>query len=133
MSINNSLIDGLSVIKNGYRFKLETVLVNKSKKMLGFLRVLKKNGFIRNFLVLSNNETKLKIYLKYSVEGISAIQDIKIISTPSNYIYCDNDFLWALKKRPDFSCFILDSPEGIITSKDAFKSGLGGELLCHVS
>jgi small subunit ribosomal protein S8 len=133
MSVNNSLIDGLAIIKNGYSFKLKTVLIKKSKKTIEFLQVLKKNGFIRNFSIFSDNQKELKVFLKYSVEGSPAIRNIKIISTPSNYAYCDNAFLWALRKTPDFSCFILDSPVGIVTSKEAFKAGTGGELLCRVS
>lgn len=133
MSVNNSLIDGFSIIKNGYRFRLDNVLVKKSKKMKEFLRVLKENGFIRNYVFSKNDPRKIKIFLKYSGEGNPAIRDIRIISTSSNYTYCDNKVLWTLKKRPDFGCFILDSPAGIMTSKTASKCGAGGELLCCVS
>jgi len=70
------------------------------------------------------------ITLNYSQDGECSIRGIKIISKPSLKVNSDKNGLMKYVKR--FSCAIVSTSQGIMSSKEAIERNLGGEVLCEV-
>ena len=78
------------------------------------------------------DSTKISVLLKYN-KGISVIQNIKKISSPSRSIYfskIDIDF-WKNKTKHDF--LVISSNKGVISSNESSALGTGGKILCIIS
>jgi len=131
------VINPLSKLYNqlikGYELKLESVLVLKSKTVLAVLDILLLEGFIRGYTFNTKDSGKIKVLLKYSLNGREkAIRDIKGVSKPSKRFYVTLDDLWSFYWDLPFVCLVLSTSKGIMTSKEALKYNIGGELLCYV-
>lgn len=95
-------------------------------------QILKDEGFIKNFVILNEEELtqkSIKIFLKY-VAGESAIHKITRISTPGRRMYSGIKNVKPVIGGLGLS--ILTTNKGIITHKKAKELGLGGEVLCTI-
>ncbi len=122
--------DFLTVIRNGLMVRKRRVTVPSSKMRERIVTVLKDEGYIKDF-ALKNEDQKqsLTIFLKY-VDGQPVIHEIKRASKPSRRVYerCD-------KITPvigGLGTAILTTSSGIMTDRQAKKSGIGGEVICRV-
>jgi len=132
MVVNNTLSDLYARIKNGYRLKLNEVLVLNSKMVVKVLDILLLEGFIRGYSFNVKDSNKIKVLLKYSVSGKKAIRDIKGVSGSGRRIYVSVDVLWSFYSEANTVCLVLSTSKGIINLKTALKYNIGGELLCMV-
>jgi small subunit ribosomal protein S8 len=130
--VTNALSDTYSRIKNGYKLNSVSVFALKSKKVVGMLDILLLEGFIRGYSFNPLEQNKIKILLKYTSEGHCSLQVIKGISRAGYKVYVTNEDLWNIHLKSSTSCFILSTSKGVISSKQALKYNLGGELLCYV-
>lgn len=133
MSMQDTIADMLTVIRNGQARTKQSVKVACSKEKQNILNVLKAEGFIQDFDVvdLGNNKKELSIQLKY-FNNAPVIREIKRVSKPSLRVYVGKDEL------PDVFgglgiAVISTSKEGVITNKEARRLGIGGEVLCTVA
>ncbi len=129
MSFNDPIAELLTRIRNGKSAKLRFVDIIISKVKLEIVEILKKHGFIENFLV--NRELKkMRIFLRYTKTRSSVIHEMIRISSPGfrKYIEC--------KKIPKIAngmgIAILSTSKGIVDGDTARKQNLGGEFLCKV-
>jgi len=132
MSVINTLSDTYIRIKNGYILNSKFVWVIKSKQVVNILSILYLEGFIRSYSFDSNQPNKIKVDLKYSSDGQGAVRNIKGISKSSRRVYTSNKTLWGLCSKNSLGCFILSTSKGVMSSKEALKINVGGELLCYV-
>jgi len=106
--------------------------IPSSKMKISIAKILKDEGFIKNYKMIDDNKQKiLRIYLKYSNENCSAIMSLTRISSPGRRIYIKADDL-----RPVFNnigIWILSTSKGVITNKAAQKLNVGGEVVCEIS
>ncbi len=123
----------LTIIRNRIKSSKPYAIAPHSKMNEGLARVLKAEGFIKDFEVdISNPACKqIKIILKY-VEGESVIHEIQRVSKPSLRIYTKVKNLKPVIGGLGVS--ILTTNRGIMTDKQAKNStaGIGGEVLCTV-
>ena len=124
--------DLLTIIRNGYSAKKETVSVNYSKAKHAIANTLLKNGYLEGIKVEGKKEVakkKLIITLKY-LNDTPAITNIKRISKPSVRIYS------SVRKIPvslsGTGINIVSTSKGVMTDKKARKEKLGGEIICKV-
>lgn len=125
-----TLCDNYSIIKNGYLSKFSEVYVKRSKQTENFLKVLYKEGMIRGYNL--KDSSKICVLLKYN-KGISVIQNIKKVSSPSRSIYfskIDIEY-WKNKTKHDF--LIISSNKGVISSNEVDQLNVGGKILCIIS
>ncbi len=119
----------LTSIKNALIIKKEACFVSTSKITTEIARILKENKFIENFS--KENQTNkiscLKLTLKY-IDKQPAITQIKRISHLGKRIYLGYEDL----RIPKFGIVIISTSKGIMTSREAKKMKLGGELLCEI-
>lgn len=122
--------DFLTIIRNGLQKRKRFVSAPCSKEKLGIATVLKEEGYIRDYQRIEDGcKASLKVFLKY-VDGKSVVSEITRISTPGRRRYEGLDNMTSVVGGLGVS--ILTTNLGIITDKQARKSGIGGEVLCHV-
>jgi small subunit ribosomal protein S8 len=131
MSVSDPIADYLTIIRNGSKAGFKYVDVPASKIKRQITRVLYKQGFVKRFIFIEDNKQGLlRIWLKYDGEGKPIINTIKKISTPGRREYVDVSGLPRV--RNNLGTAILTTPKGIMTSQEAARSNVGGEVLCHV-
>jgi small subunit ribosomal protein S8 len=130
MSMNYRLADMFSQIRNGQQARLDRVRVQASKLLGNVLEVLKKEGFIRDYRKVENDQkAEYEIELKYH-EGERVIKEIVCISKPGRRVYCE------ISKLPRYynglGIAILSTSKGVMSDFDARQANVGGEVLCSV-
>lgn len=117
--------DFLVQLKNAVRAHRREVVVVPSKLIVAVAKTLRKEGFL---LEVSQKKGKVTVTLAYQKKQPVMI-DIKLVSRPGLRIYMTRDDLAA---RRGVSFLILTTPKGVITSKEALKKGIGGEVIAEV-
>ena len=131
MSMTDPIADMLTRIRNGNKAKFEKVDIPLSKEKLEIAKILKQEGYIKNFKVLSEEKKgTLRVYLKYDAQNRGIILGIKRVSKPGLRIYVKSKKI--LPVLNGFGINIVSTPQGIITDNDAKKLNVGGELICSV-
>lgn len=130
MSMNDPLGDMLTRIRNGQKARMQTVRTPASKLRANVLDVLKREGYIRNYV--SENEKpggEIVIELKYH-EGEPVIREISRVSTPGRRVYSKISDLPRFYNGLGIS--ILSTPRGVMSDSEARTANVGGEVLCRV-
>jgi small subunit ribosomal protein S8 len=131
MAMSDPIADMLTRIRNAGRAKFASVDIPGSKLKTELAKVLKNEGFIKNYKFLKDNKQGiLRIYLKYGQDRNSAVFGLERISRPGRRTYKKSRDL-----KPIFSGMgvaVLSTSRGVMTDKRAAKEKLGGEVLCKV-
>jgi small subunit ribosomal protein S8 len=131
MSMTDPIADMLTRIRNGNKAKFEKVDIPLSKEKLEIAKILKQEGYIKNFKVLSEEKKgTLRVYLKYDAQNRGIINGIKRVSKPGLRIYVKSKKILSVLNGLGIN--IVSTPQGIITDNDAKKLNVGGELICSV-
>lgn len=111
--------------------KLQKVDIPSSNLKVNIATVLKQEGFIKNYKVISDNlQGVLRVYLKYIDEKDPVINEIKRISKPGGRVYKKSEDIPVVKNG--LGVAILSTSKGIITDIAARKAGVGGEVICTI-
>jgi small subunit ribosomal protein S8 len=129
MSFNDPIAELLTHIRNAQDTKLRYVDVSISKIKLKLVDILKKQGFIENYLV-SNEKRKMRIFLRYTKARKSVINGLKRISSPGFRKYIE--YKKIPKVANGMGVAILSTSIGVIDGDTARKQKVGGEFLCKV-
>jgi len=124
--MENSIIDLIIRIKNGYMAKKETIESPCSKYKVAVLNKLVSLKFIKGYEVKGEIKKGMTIDLAYE-EDRPAISDVKIYSKPGMRLYISYKNLKPVLSGFGYS--ILSTSKGIMTDREAKKAKLGGELL----
>ncbi len=131
MSMQDPIADMLTRIRNGQMAQKEAVLIPFSKVKFAIAKVLKEQGFIKDFSQQGNPvKPVLSVDLKY-FNGIPVIDEIKRVSRPGLRIYKKS--LDLPKVKGGLGVAIVSTCKGIMSDKQAREENLGGEVLCSVS
>ncbi|MCO7233843.1 MULTISPECIES: 30S ribosomal protein S8 [unclassified Cobetia] len=129
MSMQDTLADMFTRIRNAQMATKETVSMPSSKLKVEVARVLKEEGYITEFAVAEGAKPELTLTLKY-FEGKSVIESIKRISKPSLRQYKGKGEL--PKVADGLGIAIVSTSRGVMTDRAARQAGVGGEVLCTV-
>ena len=122
--------DMLARIKNAQMRNSKKVLMPSSKFKTKIADVLKNEGYIIDYKVLSeDSKSNLEILLKYS-SGNPVISTIQRVSKPGRRIF--SSFESLPKINNGLGIAIISTPKGVMTDIDARKQKLGGEIICKV-
>lgn len=131
MGMTDPIADMLTRIRNALMASYNSVDVPGSRMKINIAKVLKSEGFIKNFKLIDDKKQGIiKIYFKYDEKGEPIIDGLKRISKPGCRIYAKNDSI--PKVLNGFGINILSTSKGIITDKQAREMGVGGEVICSV-
>ncbi|QTF92510.1 30S ribosomal protein S8 [Halomonas sp. BM-2019] len=129
MSMQDTLADMFTRIRNAQMATKETVTMPSSKLKVEVARVLKDEGYITDFAVTESAKPELTVTLKY-FEGKPVIEHLQRVSKPSLRQYKGKD---ALPKVADgLGIAIVTTSNGVMTDRAARKAGVGGEVICTV-
>ena len=131
MTISDPIADMLTRIRNAIMARHDFVLVPSSRMKLSIARILREEGFINDYEVLKGKPHRVvKIYLKYSDNNQSILSGSERVSKPGLRVYVQR------KEIPrvygGLGIAIVSTPKGVMTGQQAWRQGLGGELLCYV-
>lgn len=131
MSVSDPVADMLTKIRNASGAKFERVDIPTSKLKLEIVKILKTEGYIRNFKLVSEDEREaIRVFLKYDDRQNPIIHGIKKISTPGRRVYS------GYKKMPrvlnGYGTLIVSTSSGVTTGRKALERRVGGELICSI-
>lgn len=131
MAIHDPISDMLTKIRNAMNAKHEKVDIISSKEKLEIIKILKNEGYIKNFKKINENSLNLfRIFLKYDENGDSIILGIKRISKPGRRVYKGYKNIGRLFNG--MGTYIVSTSTGITTGKKAIERKVGGEVICSV-
>jgi small subunit ribosomal protein S8 len=131
MSISDPVADMLTKLRNAGMAKHEKVDVANSKLKLEIIKILKTEGYIRNFKKLNQEGANtLRVFLKYDDNEGPVIHGLERVSTPGRRVYA------GYKNMPrvynGYGTLIVSTSAGVTTGKKAAERKVGGEILCTV-
>ena len=131
MTVTDPIADMLTRIRNAIMARYDSVLVPASKMKLAIARILKEEGFISDYEVVRGKSHRvIKVHLKYTDKNQSVISGLERASKPGLRIYVQQ------KEIPrvygGLGIAILSTSNGVMTGYQAWRQGIGGELLCYV-
>ena len=130
MSLSDPIGDMIARIKNSLLRNHKKVELPSSNFKIKIAEVLKNEGYIKNYIVLQEqNKFKLEIELKYNF-GSPVISSIQRVSKPGRRIFSSADSLPKINNGLGIA--IVSTPKGVMTDIDARKQKVGGEIICKV-
>jgi small subunit ribosomal protein S8 len=131
MSVTDPVADMLTKIRNANMARFEKVDISTSKLKLEITKILKNEGYIKNFKkVVQDEKSYLRIFLKYKEDGNPIIHGIKRVSKPGRRMYR------GYKQMPrvfnGYGTLIISTSVGVTTGRKAVEKKVGGEMLCTV-
>ena len=131
MTLTDPIGDMFSRIRNGQMRSLETIIIPSSNFRQNILKILKTEGYIKDFYIEKNDNNKisLKVNLKY-YEGDPVIKEIKRISKPGRRVYSRATSI--PKVMNGLGLAIISTPKGVMSDVEARKQNVGGEIICRV-
>ncbi len=131
MSLTDPIADMLTRIRNAVLVKKKDVNMPSSRLKVEIAKVLKEEGYIKNFKVIDNNKQgNLILTLKYTEANRPVLTGLQKISKPGCRIYCKRE---AIPKVLDgLGVAIVSTSHGIVSGKTCEEKGVGGEVLCYI-
>jgi small subunit ribosomal protein S8 len=131
MSISDPVADMLTKIRNAGMAKHEKVDIPTSKLKLEIVKILKTEGYIKNFKkVNQDGGNTIRVFLKYDEQTGPIIHGIEKVSKPGRRVYA------GYKNMPrvynGYGTLIVSTSIGVTTGKKAAEKQVGGEIICTV-
>jgi small subunit ribosomal protein S8 len=131
MSVSDPVADMLTKLRNAGMSKHEKVDITTSRLKLEIVKILKTEGYIRNFKKVTQSGINIiRVFLKYDEGTGPVIHGIKKVSTPGRRVYT------GYKSMPrvfnGFGTLIVSTSSGVTTGKKAAEKKVGGEVICMV-
>ncbi len=131
MTLVDPIGDMLTRIRNGQMRSLNNIEIPFSNFRTKILDVLKKEGYIINYVISDNKNTikSILVKLKY-YDGQPVIKEIKRISKPGRRVYSRATSI--PKVLNGLGLAILSTSKGVMSDVEATKNNLGGEIICRI-
>jgi small subunit ribosomal protein S8 len=129
--LTDPVADMLTRIRNANKALHDHAEMPNSKLKVEIARILKEEGYIRDFHVTEEGtHPKLVVELKYGRGRERVLTDLKRVSKPGRRIYAGKDRLPRV--LGGMGTAILSTSRGVVTSRTAEREGIGGEVICFV-
>ena len=130
MNMTDPIADMLTRIRNAIMARHTRVIIPASNVKIAIARILKEEGYIRDFEVAKDTpQGTIRITLRY-VEKRPVMSQLKRISKPGLRVYTKRDAIPRV--RGGLGTAIISTPQGVMTGRKAYQLGLGGEVICYV-
>ncbi len=131
MSVTDLVADQLTVMRNSIKIGRKTVIIKKSNMLIGILDIAKKEGFIESYQEIEDNKQgKIKVYLKYTEEGLPVISGLKKISKSGRREHVPVKKVHSVLGGVGVA--IISTNKGLLTDTQAREQGIGGEIICQI-
>lgn len=127
--MNDPIADLLTRLRNANRALLPTVELPHSRLKENIVALLKREGYLADYSVSGEKIKQLKVKLKYNGrQGV--ITGLRRISKPGLRHYV------GATKMPrvlgGIGVAVLSTSKGVLSSVEARRQNIGGEVLCYV-
>ncbi|HMI71557.1 MAG TPA: 30S ribosomal protein S8 [Solirubrobacteraceae bacterium] len=134
MSMTDPIADFLTRVRNGITAAHEEVEIPSSKLKREMARILKEQGYIRDFEIEAPNADHpgelIRVTLKYTDDRRSAITGLKRVSRPGQRHYVNHTQI--PKVQGGMGTAIVSTSRGVMTGHEARDAGVGGEVVAHI-
>ncbi|MBF0194294.1 MAG: 30S ribosomal protein S8 [Magnetococcales bacterium] len=129
MGMTDPVSDMLTRIRNAQLVRKSHVDIPASKLKMSIGKILVEEGYVEEIVApeTDKGERYFKIKLKY-FNNNSVIEEITRISKPGRRHFVSKDEIPRVYQGMGIS--ILSTSKGVISGKQAYKLGVGGEVLC---
>ena len=129
--VTDTIADMLTRIRNANAMRYEEVKVPASNIKKEIARILKEEGFIKDYKIDdSDAQGTIILTLKYTDKKERVITGLKRISKPGLRVYANKDEV--PKVLNGLGIAIISTSKGIMTDKEARKENIGGEVLAYI-
>ncbi len=130
MTISDPIADMLTRIRNAVMAKHDFVLIPSSRTKLSLVKILRAENFITDYEVIKDKSSRMiKVFLK-SINDKPVITGLERVSKPGLRVYVQRDEIPRV--FGGLGIAIISTSKGIMTGKQAWRQGIGGELLCYI-
>lgn len=131
MSNMDPVSDLLTRLRNAHLAKHDRADVPSSRLKVEICRILKEQGFIRNFRVIeSRPQPVVRVYLEYDDSGEPAIRELRRVSKPGRRVYRSASEIRPVRNGRGVS--VISTNQGVLSDTQARELRVGGEVLCEV-
>jgi small subunit ribosomal protein S8 len=131
MGMTDPIADMLTRIRNANLAKQEKVDIPSSNLKLELARVLKEEGYIKNFKLLKDRKQGIvRVYMKYSPEEFRVINGLKRVSRPGNRVYVGADDIPRV--MGGLGVAIISTSRGVMVDRVSRQRNIGGEIICYI-
>ncbi len=131
MSVTDPIADMLTCLRNAIMAKKKEVIIPSSRIKVEIAKILKDEGFIKNFKVIDDNKQGLlQIWLKYTEDNQNVISGLERVSRPGCRIYCTKETLPRV--MDGLGIAIISTSKGILIDNKCRELGVGGEIICKI-
>ena len=131
MAMSDPIADMLTMVRNAGKAKFNSVDIPGSKMKFELAKLLKDEGYIRNYKFIKDNKQGiLRVYLKYNEKQEHSILRIDRVSKPSKRVYMKGKDIKPVYNGLGIA--VLSTSKGIMTDKHARENNIGGEIICNV-
>lgn len=129
---NDTISDMLTRIRNANLARHQSVNIPATKMTRNIARVLREEGFIESFEEAeAESRSNLVLALKYKGKNRQPIiTKLQRVSRPGLRVYKNRKELPRV--LGGIGIAIISTSSGIMTDRDARRSGIGGEVLCYI-
>ena len=142
--LTDPVADMLARIRNANKALHERVEMPTSRLKEQIARILKEEGYIKDYRILASEEHNqgeenkkkhraydtLVVELKFGRNRERIITDLKRVSKPGRRVYARKERLPRV--LGGMGTAILSTSGGLVTSKTAEERGVGGEVVCFI-
>lgn len=131
MSVSDPIADMLTKIRNASMARHEKVDISTSKLKLEIVKILKTEGFIKNFKkIQAEGSNVIRIFLKYDDANEPVLHGLEKVSRPGRRVY--SGYKELPRVHNGYGTLIVSTSGGVTTGRKAVEKQMGGELLCTV-
>jgi small subunit ribosomal protein S8 len=130
MSLSDPIADMLTRVRNALGAGLETVEMPHSRLKTEVARILKREGFVTDYVVEGDAKKTMRVYLKYTADQKPVMRGLRRESKPGLRRYVTAADIPRV--LGGMGICVLSTSSGVMTGKDAYKQKIGGELLCSI-
>ncbi|MBP7262634.1 MAG: 30S ribosomal protein S8 [Spirochaetia bacterium] len=131
MSVSDPISDMLTKVRNASMARHEKVDIPTSRMKLEIVKILKTEGYIKNFKkIVQEGQNFIRVFLKYNEQEEPILHGIEKVSRPGRRVYT------GYKSMPrvynGYGTLIVSTSDGVTTGRKAVEKKVGGELICTV-
>ncbi|MHB1414743.1 MAG: 30S ribosomal protein S8 [Chloroflexota bacterium] len=131
MNLTDPIADMLTRIRNAIQARHDQVYVPASRIKLAIARILKEEGYIRDFEVTRDGPRRtIRIWLKYADQKQPVLTGLRRVSRPGKRVYSGSETLPRV--LGGLGVAVVSTPAGVMTAQQARRRRVGGEVLCLI-
>lgn len=125
------MADSLTRIRNAAQRRLDVTTLLHSNMIESTVVILVDKGYLESYTVKEDgNKKSIDVVLKYDENEKSVINELKKISKPGRRVHQGKDEIRTFKNG--YGTLVVSTSQGVLPNDEAYKRGIGGEVICSI-